>query len=268
LFALTSSHASFTSHFEISNDLACDFNWSTEFLPDPARLTRSTQPRTTRPLRSTPITGASALLRAGPPAHLTSVLDPLQFRLLGTLPLARHQDEQRQGTPSPVPCGSRRPGSRRLHAGHRLASKLAPARLIPGLGIHPGFDVALVLTTRQQRFTCVRLPGPHLTPLTTPFPRRSPRRSSANAARGGLETPPVGRLRRANNLHLPHSITSRTVPTTSSIHVQDTNTQHPWATQPYEWLDQPGQEGRASQLIHTHCHRRRGGRGPAILGAS
>src|SRR6185312_11613612 len=38
------------------------------------------------------------------------------------------------------------------------------------------------LSTRQQRFTCVRLPGPHLTPPTTPFPHRSPRRSSTNAA--------------------------------------------------------------------------------------
>jgi hypothetical protein len=33
--------------------------------------------------------------------------------------------------PSHVPCNSRRPGSRRLHAAHHLASKRAPARLIP-----------------------------------------------------------------------------------------------------------------------------------------
>ena len=32
---------------------------------------------------------------------------------------------------------------------------------------------------------------------STPFPHRSPRRSSTNAARGGLEPPPVGRPRRA-----------------------------------------------------------------------
>ena len=37
------------------------------------------------------------------------------------------------------------------------------------------------------------------------FRDRSPRRSSANAAHGGLEPPPAGRLRRAN-LHLSHSI--------------------------------------------------------------
>ncbi|AEW95189.1 hypothetical protein SCATT_28180 [Streptantibioticus cattleyicolor NRRL 8057 = DSM 46488] len=26
----------------------------------------------------------------------------------------------------------------------------------------------------------------------------------------------------------------------------DSHTQHPWATQPYEWLDQPDQDGRAA----------------------
>ena len=35
------------------------------------------QPRMTRPLRSTPITGASPLLRAGPPAHPATVLSSL-----------------------------------------------------------------------------------------------------------------------------------------------------------------------------------------------
>lgn len=33
------------------------------------------------------------------------------------------------------------PGSRCLYAGHRLANKRAPARLIPGLGSYPGSDV-------------------------------------------------------------------------------------------------------------------------------
>jgi len=37
------------------------------------------------------------------------------------------------------------------------------------------------LTTHHQWFTCVRLPVPHLTPLTTPFPHRSAHKSSANA---------------------------------------------------------------------------------------
>src|ERR1019366_8957218 len=40
-----------------------------------------------RPLRSTPITGASSLLRTSPPARPASVLNTSQFLLLGALPL-------------------------------------------------------------------------------------------------------------------------------------------------------------------------------------
>src|SRR5258708_23970562 len=42
----------------------------------------------TRPLGSTPITGISQLLRAGPPARPATVLSPSRFRPLGMLPLA------------------------------------------------------------------------------------------------------------------------------------------------------------------------------------
>src|SRR5688500_15637407 len=41
----------------------------------------------TRTLRSTPITGASALLRSGPPARPATVLSLLRFRPLEVLPL-------------------------------------------------------------------------------------------------------------------------------------------------------------------------------------
>ena len=54
-----------------------------------------------------------------------------------------------------------------------------------------------LLSTRPQWFTRVRLPGPHLTPSRAPFPHRSPQRSLANAAWGGLKPPRAGRLRRA-----------------------------------------------------------------------
>jgi hypothetical protein len=59
-----------------------------------------------------------------------------------------------------------------------------------------------------------RLPGPHLTHHVRLFPHRSPRRSSANAAEGGLKPPPEGRLREADNLsslvqhHFPLPIAS------------------------------------------------------------
>src|ERR1035437_2657275 len=119
-----------------------------------------------RPLRSTPITGASSLLRTGPPARPASVLNTSQFLLLGALPLTT-PNHAGGGIGTCLPtfhAASRRSGSRRLPAGHRQASKRAPARLIPGQGVRPGFDVTYWLSTLHQRFTCVRLPDPHLTP--------------------------------------------------------------------------------------------------------
>ena len=95
------------------------------------------------------------------------------------------------------PHASRRPGSRHLHAGHRLASRRVSARLIPGRALSPRFRCRFILSTLQRWFTRVRLPGPRLTALTPPFPHRSPRQSSASAACGGLTPPPAGRRRRA-----------------------------------------------------------------------
>src|SRR4051812_273569 len=63
-------------------------------------------------------------------------------------------------------------------------------------------------TSGTSSFDSHRLPDPHLTHQVRLFPRRSPQRSSANAAVGGLEPPPAGRLRRAY-LHLPRSTASR-----------------------------------------------------------
>jgi hypothetical protein len=108
--------------------------------------------------------------------------------------------------PSHVPCKTCRPGSRRLYAGHRLANRRAPARLIPGKGQESPVSMSLfkVTTLRQRRppghpgqALLARLPGPHLMRSSAPFPCRSPRRSSANAAQGGLTPAPAGRRRRA-----------------------------------------------------------------------
>jgi hypothetical protein len=73
----------------------------------------------------------------------------------------------------------------------------ALARLIPGYRTGPGFGVVLSISALDQRFALARLPDPHLTHHLRLFPDRSPRRSSANAARGGLEPPTAGRLRGA-----------------------------------------------------------------------
>jgi hypothetical protein len=61
-----------------------------------------------------------------------------------------------------------------------------------------------VSTLHRQRRTSSR-PPPDTS--SAPFPTRSPRQSSANAAVGGLGPPPAGRSRRAN-LHHPHSTRS------------------------------------------------------------
>src|ERR1019366_5234001 len=70
--------------------------------------------RTTRPLRSSPITGPSPLLQDGPPLCPAPVLGPSQFPLLGDLPCAtgrrpkqRHWSDRPVGaTGSHVPCKS------------------------------------------------------------------------------------------------------------------------------------------------------------------
>ena len=117
--------------------------------------------------------------------------------------------------PSHVPCESSRSDSRRLHAGHRPASQRPSAGLLPrALLIRLGFDVTYPVTTRQQRSQTSGLRTVFLIPTwrnrVRLFPSRSPRRSSANAAPGGLEPPAVGRFRRAY-LHLSHSIASRSL---------------------------------------------------------
>lgn len=128
-----------------------------------------------RPLRSTPITGASSLLRTGPPAPATSVLNASQFLLLDALPLAativaavaarafprslRTPQNRFTSPPCRTPPGQST-GTRQTH---------------PGTKKTPRFRCHLnSITTRRQRFTFVRLPVPHLTPHTAPFPHRSP----------------------------------------------------------------------------------------------
>ena len=95
--------------------------------------------------------------------------------------------------PFHVPYESRRPRSRRLYAGHRLANTWAPARLILDSLDQPSSDAVSILSTRQQRSSPWSPPDAS----SAPFPHRSPRRSLTNAACGGLESSPIGRSRRA-----------------------------------------------------------------------
>jgi len=78
------------------------------------------------PLRSSPITGLSSLLRATPPLCPASVLWPLGVLIpLGLLPL--HPGDR-------FPRSARKPGqgSRRLYAGRRPGGKRVIPRTYPG----------------------------------------------------------------------------------------------------------------------------------------
>ena len=129
------------------------------------------------PLRSTPITGASSLLRASPPTLPASVLNTSQFLLLGGLPLTTR-------TGGRIGAG--------LPTFHAAAADQARVAFMPDttwpIGGHPPGSsrrqpetpVSMscsIISTRPQRFTHVRLPGPHLTPHWAPSPHRSPPRS-------------------------------------------------------------------------------------------
>ena len=59
--------------------------------------------------------------------------------------------------------------SSHLHAGHRLDSKQVSSRLIPGQRLPPGFDDVPTLSTRYQRFICIRLHSTYLTKSSFAF---------------------------------------------------------------------------------------------------
>ena len=98
------------------------------------------------------------------------------------------------------------------------------------------------VTTRQQRFASARLPGPHLTPRPAPFPHRSPRRSSANAACGGLEPPPQGDSEGPTLISYAAPL-PRALPTSRSL--------------PRSWR-KPAQTRRPSRLAAAHDATRPG----------
>jgi hypothetical protein len=145
-----------------------------------------------RPLRSAPITGASALLRAGPPARAATVLSTSPFQRLGALPLVLPRRSSIDARLPMFPHASRRPGSRHLHAGHRLASNAGFRQAHPGTGINAP---VLMPSSTLDASAVVHSRSPSRSPPDSsllPFPHRSARQSSANAPCGGLTPPPQG----------------------------------------------------------------------------
>ena len=80
-----------------------------------------------------------------------------------------------------------------------------PPSFIPGQQLEPGFDDIPTLSTRHQRFTCVRLTSRHLTDLLRLFRNADHPSHCAGAACGGLNPDPATRVRGAR----PHLLCSK-----------------------------------------------------------
>jgi hypothetical protein len=160
----------------------------------------------------------SQLLQAGPPARRRDSTQCL--RLLPRHAPFRHQvgftpiqpGRRHRRSPSHVPCKSRRPGSRRLYAGHRLASTRAPSKLIPGVVLPPGSDATFSFTTPQRRRlspgALERLPGPHLTYQVRLFPVAHHDGLQPTQHRVVWRQPPQADAGRPTIFHLLHSTAS------------------------------------------------------------
>jgi len=72
-----------------------------------------------------------------------------------------------------------------------------PLSLVPGQRLEPGFGDVYTLSTRQQRFTRVRLPSAHLTGTSRLFRTAHHPGHCARAASGGLDPGPAARVRGA-----------------------------------------------------------------------
>jgi hypothetical protein len=98
-----------------------------------------------RPLRSTPVTEASPLLRAGPPANAATVLNASRFLPFDALPLTPGP-RTAKGTvsASAFPRSMQKPQTGLAPPLRRTPPDQyngSPARLIPGPFNRPGFDV-------------------------------------------------------------------------------------------------------------------------------
>src|SRR5499433_2780178 len=119
----------------------------------------SSQGRTTQPLRSSPITGPSTLLRAAPPLHSASVLSPSRLEPLAASPFT---PSAWQSTGSHVPYESLvelraayMPDAARAVSGH-------PPSWSRRKGHPPVLTSPNPLSTLLQRFACARLSRPCL----------------------------------------------------------------------------------------------------------
>ena len=160
-------------------------------------MTRPLRSTSTAPSRGFPTTTSRSASASRDGTHCLAV------QPLGRLPLAIHLtrtavsghafprsvQEQQTGLTSPT-CRTPPGQSAVLPPGSSRADLL-----------HPGFDATLLSndtsTAIPENEDCAPSFRSPPDASRAPFPHRSPRRSSANAACGGLKPPTAGRLRRA-----------------------------------------------------------------------
>src|SRR3954447_14862320 len=110
--------------------------------PDSSRPRRLIAERTraTRPLRSTRITRLHRYYETVRPCAPHRYSAPHSFRCLrrSLSPVVSTHDRPRWGDRFPRSVPTPEPSSRHLYAGHHLANRQAPARLIPEQQLDPG----------------------------------------------------------------------------------------------------------------------------------
>jgi hypothetical protein len=165
------------------------------------------------------VSAASVLTAFGsPPRHAPS------RDLQGLRPRSQHRRP-----PSHVPCQSRRPGSRRLHAGHHLASNRDTRQAYrertarpPGFRCQPRLCSRRLNSARPpglpRRTLLERLPGPHLTRSSAPFSLSLTTTVFSQRSTGRFgASPPKGDAGGPQSLHLQHSTAYTKIASTSIL---------------------------------------------------
>src|SRR5262249_53887962 len=141
---------------------------------------------------------ASSLQRARPPLCPASVLDSSWVSHL-------EASLRIEATGSPVPHKSQCwAHAVFMPVTTRAVSRHLPS-LVPGQTVEPGFGDVHSLSTRQQRFTRIRLPSTHLTGISRLFRHAHDPGHWTDAASGGLDSDPAVRVRGAD----PHLLCSK-----------------------------------------------------------
>jgi hypothetical protein len=151
--------------------------------------------RTTRLLRSSPVTGPSPLLQGGPPRCPASVLSPSQISCLEFslyVDRRQHTGRSHRGERFPRFAPAPKPSSRHLCAGQPPGQECRhPPDSSQGNNWTLVPVVVATLTTLPQWFTRIRLLDSHLTHHVRLFRNAHHHDSFTAAACGGLEPPPA-----------------------------------------------------------------------------